>query len=274
MELLTTIYRSIFDLDWLGAQQYEKAKAWSYAFLFLLAATILHFGSLLWTVPKIVNEASMSFTTAVPDFQATFAHGTLAVTGLDQPFVRDITSDETHSTVLRIVVDTTSTTTPSVETYRVSDMPLILVTAHGVTNVDTVRAQTESWDRITATTTITRGQITAVVDRLAGTVGYFVAPVVIVAIYVGTLVGAGLHVALIALLVWLISLAMKRNWTYGQVYTIGLFAMTAPILLGLLLDVAGFPIPFVNSILMGAIMLSAIARASRPTIPPHDHTHE
>lgn len=222
----------------------------------------------MWVIPQFITDTSNSLSTTVPDFRATFAQGHLHVTELPQPFVRDITANDGSTTVLRIVVDTTATTTPAIETYKTNEASVILVTADGFSNYESGRdrIQTQSWHNITNTSTVSRADVLSVVQKLAGTVGYFIAPVVIVFFYIVGMVVTLFGSLIVSLLVWLVALVLKRSWTFGQVFVISLFAVTAPMIVDLLLSVIGVSIPFVFSILLGVYMLVAILRQ-----PIHTH---
>src|SRR3989338_1128600 len=88
----------------------------------------------------------------------------------------------------------------------------------------------------------------------------FAAPIVVLGLFLGLLVGLGvnfLYLILGAALIFLLGRLLKQRWSYGASYRIGLHAVTLPLLLNMLLSFFYLPtisLPF----LFTAIILAVV----------------
>jgi hypothetical protein len=105
------------------------------------------------------------------------------------------------------------------------------------------------------------------VDKFAGTIGYFIAPIFIVLAYIGTLIWTFAYLAFISFIIWFGSVIFKRTWSYQQIYTVGLFALTAPVMVSLFLRVVGIGLPFVHSTMLVCLVIFAMRKEKASDLP-------
>lgn len=269
MQFLTSLYQSIYHFSWLGVQKDNKGKAFSYSLFFLFLLVLLQFLPLMWGIPRQISALGHEFRNNLPDFEATVGNGALTVANLPQPYVKDLNID---GMVFRVAVDTVATTTPTIEEYKNGTDTVVLLTREGYASYDKTadRTESQSWSIFATTSTVTRSQVVSIIDKVSGTIGYFIAPLFIVGAYLVTVVGKLAYLAFISLVVWGISMIAKRAWTYGQVYTVGLYALTLPSLLQLLMFATGAFIPFLYTVVLVGYLIAAIWQEPRVpmTVPP------
>ena len=258
MSFFVAWYRSIVDLRWLRTQRKETNKAWMYAIFFLLVMGVVRDSYLLWGIPSFIHEARTGIAQSLPNFRAEIKNGELIVTDLPQPYTYRLPTED-GDVALKVVVDTLSTSTPAISDITPSDEEtVVLITKTAMTiRSDGGRTQTQEW-RTMPDGTLTKEQVTNFLQYWAGRIGYFIAPVLIVLFFIFGTLGKLIYLALLSLVVWLVTLFAKRDWKYKEIFTVGLFALTAPTMLQILLFWSGLHIPFVYSVVLAAYLFAVV----------------
>lgn len=97
----------------------------------------------------------------------------------------------------------------------------------------------------------------------------FAAPIIVLGLFLGLLVGLGMNFLYLlfgAALIFLSGRLLKQRWSYGTSYRIGLHAITLPLLLKTLLWASGFA-AFNPNFLFTAIMLAVVYVNFKETLP-------
>lgn len=268
MSFFATLYQSVTSFSWLSKQKRNTHEAWLYALLFIFAAVILREFPLMWQIPKGIASVSSAAQQHLPEFSAVFKGGHLRVEQLPQPFTYkfDGPNDET----MFVAVDTVSTTTPTLETISINEKgSVILVTAEQIAVYDSLKKQTKTQRWLDMPDSrFTKQDITKFTSTFGGTGSYFIAPVLIVLSFFFIAIGKIFFVLLVSVFVWLVTLIAKRDWTLGEVFTVGLFALTGPCVLQILLSWAGVYIPFYYTGLLLVYILGAVFVKNGESVPP------
>ena len=145
----------------------------------------------------------------------------------------------------------------------------ILVTRTGATFYEASQSQTriQEW-RDVPNGTFTRTDLIAIVGKVTGVMGYLIAPFIMLFMFVFWGIAKLIYLAIVSLLVKIIALIGKRTWSYGEIFTVGLFALTLPTLLKLLLHWVYLPIAGAYTLILGGYMIAAVFLDGKNTPAP------
>lgn len=238
MNFLNSLYRSLFDIDWLRA---KRSAAWWPTFGFLLVVvsfiTVLRVGPLLaFIAPRALETVEQKFSAEAPDFSLIMENGVLRTEKIPQPytFKQEVKTDQ-ETSQFTLLIDTVTTSTVDISSLiadKENDMALFLG-ATGFSYYDPT-AQEVIFEKYTDVPngTITKDQITNGIAKFRST---YLVPFLLA-------VGLGLIVAmyvvrLMALAVWsavlLILVKIKKlSWKYSEIYRVSAYASTLPLLVG------------------------------------------
>jgi hypothetical protein len=207
----------------------QFGRACGYAAICLVLIYGLRLGTPFVSFPKTIDKTHAQVS-ALPDFTAKLINGELSVTGLDQPYIWETKLDDG---IAKLVVDTVSTSTPPVDSLAVNKNTdnVFLVTRTAVSVYNPMEKSTEirtfggSPD-----TTITKNDVVTMVNKLvAHKTGL---SFILWAIFVGILtLGKMIGVLFPAALLYIVVRIRKFNWSYKQILTVSLYAITLPMLI-------------------------------------------
>ncbi len=268
MRFGTALYHSLFDGMWLYAERTNMRKAWSYFFVFTALVSVLSVVPALVALPAATQMAKQEITKNVPDFSATFMGGRLSVTGLAQPWVREYSDDGEK---FRIVIDTTATSTDAASAYASSTVSMLVVNSRyaQVYNADAGESKTQSFSTV-PNATFTKSQLLALVDHFTSPGAYVVLGLVVaIVVFVGAVIGNVWSVFIASLIALLVSRLSRRAWTLRELFTVGLYAITLPTLIGFVFTVVDFAGGTVYFAALVAFMLAVVflqPKASSKTV--------
>ncbi len=264
MSFFSSFYHSLFDFEWLKALRTNRRGAWRYFLTLVTVITILE--SLLFaSVIPALRLFRDSIEADIPAFSATVADGRLSVTGLEQPFLFESPEED-----FAFLVDSTTTTLPTrMERYGTS----LSVLADRFE----VRSPAGGTERESFTSfpsgTLTRDQVVSAfrwITSVKGIALIFVMTVVV--IFIGTFVFNLLVILFTAFITWLIARFAKRSWRFGELFTVGLYAITLPVALGVVLSLFGFAFSFIPRLAFLAFMAAMVLTKEKETTPPTSST--
>ncbi|MCX6779761.1 MAG: DUF1189 family protein [Candidatus Magasanikbacteria bacterium] len=258
MSFFNSLYNSLYNFKWLRQQKDNTRWAWGYFFLltFLLAGLIVIPTSIKYFSDAPIWKAKLS--QELPDFQAHMSNGQLQVTGVAQPYIKKYENAV-------IVVDTVSTSTLQVKQFVDNDSVVgILVTRDRAeiynpqdktvksqvfaagTDFDANRAMVLGW----ADTLLSRRMLSLF------TLGFSI--IILLYLVVGNLI----NIFFISLVLYQWGKKHTFTYTFKEVFTVGLFAITGP----LILDQMVVGIPFMSllwSVLFAVIMYYALFKKEK-----------
>ncbi len=128
---LEALYKSFTSPSWLASQSKQTKKS---AWFFVLTVLVLSLGLSLTMTFRVIPDFTQAVETVVekelPDFHATIADDKLSISGLEQPYIKKIETEEGETAT--VIIDTVSTSTLSIEQFVTSSEKAILITGSQV----------------------------------------------------------------------------------------------------------------------------------------------
>lgn len=258
MSFFNSLYNSLYNFKWLRQQKDNTRWAWGYFFLltFLVAGLIV-----IPTAFKYFAEApawKTKMIQEVPEFQATIKNGQLNVTGLSQPYTKKYDQ-------LVIVVDTVSTGTLSVKQFVSGDKEVgILATRDRMEFYNPQDQTVKMQNFMSAGEFVTdRSQVLANVDKILSRQMLILFTLIFAAtIFIFLVISNLLSILLFSAVFYQLNKKRNSGYQFKQIFNIGLFAITLPLILEQL--VVGVPfISLVWSVLFGVLMYWALFKSEK-----------
>jgi Protein of unknown function (DUF1189) len=222
-------YRSILDPAWLKAHRASGGKAWGFFFIVSILIVLVFAVPTAMTVLSAWGQVQKTFIAKAPDFKAQLKSGTLTVSGITQPY-RFFEKD------FGFAIDTAVTTTLTAgQLMNKENWPAgFLVTRQQVevfnqaNDQDEVRSLKELPDFV-----LSKKDIVQAVDGFNNStrLKLVLAGILLVIGYITFVVSRLFDLAMIALLVWVFAKITKRAYSFGEVFTMGLYVVTVPALM-------------------------------------------
>ncbi len=232
MWFFTTLYHSLFDIEWLRSMRSNSKAAWGYASIFIGIIAIIHIlPMVLFLLPRGLHDVESALQSEVPEFTAEVKNGVLSVNNLPQPFIREEVSDDI---TLRLVIDTVTTTPLTVQSFikeKDRDM-VILVTrsavslydgSDGTTDVEPISGSPDS--------VFTKADLVAMFAKIKQLGVPFIQVMVTVGFTLLSYVLKLMYLLILTLIMYVIVRFRKLSWSYRELLTVGLFALTLPTLI-------------------------------------------
>ncbi|HAT03807.1 MAG TPA: hypothetical protein DCS29_03495 [Candidatus Magasanikbacteria bacterium] len=262
MFYLRAIFRSIYDARWLTEQKDNGKKAANYIVLFILLLSAIYAGYLATTLPPQMRTIRDTVFAQVPSFTADIRDGILEVSNLEQPFEYAGTSDGQS---FRVVVDTVNTSTIVVDdTLSNKEENILLITRDQLVVRDAASGKTTLQDFSEVPDMHTdREEIVRWTDDFLGKESSFFV-FLLIAWFILFTFGKVVYLLILTSLVFVIArLAKKDNWKFGQIYTMGLFAITGPSILVGIMHLYRQDIPYAYTILTLGLLLYVVFREQK-----------
>jgi len=258
--IITAFYKSFYDFKWITLQRGKMAYAFFYFFVLFFVVVGVRGWFFIQDIPtNIVAHWDMVETNLPEDFFVEKNDDGLSVIGVDQPYIQEFKED--NDTVL-VYVDTVSTSSISIEEVlgTSTDRYVVLVTSKKLKFFDPHAKKTESEDvaqlpNFSFTKQQVGNEIAKLTERFLP--GIFIVGVFFVTVFFG--VGKLGYLVILSWLVYTVARADKKLWKFGQVFTIGLYALTIPILFQWGVQTfLPFSIPYIYTLLVGVMMFGVI----------------
>ncbi len=259
MSFFNSLYNSLYNFKWLRQQRDNTSWAWGYFFLltFFISGLVV-----IPTAFKYFSDAptwKARLSQELPDFKAQMSNGQLQVTGLAQPYIKKYDNAV-------IVVDTVSTGTLVVKQFVTSDSQVGILATRDRLEIYNPQDQTVKTQAFAAGTDFQadRNLVLSWADKLLNNrmLSLFtLAFSIIILLYL--VVGNLLNIFFISLVFYQWSKKRKLDYKFKQVFTVGLFAITLP----LILEQLNVGIPFMSlvwSLLFAVIMYWALFKSELP----------
>lgn len=253
MRFWNAFKNSVWNLVWLREHKRDRAGGWRYFLLFTLLIMVLMIAPALVSVPATLRDFLSSLNQA-PAFSATLHKGELAVTGITQPYI--ITGND-----FTIVVDTVATSSLDLKHFLApTAVGGILVTKDAIEfmNPSTSEDQVRLWKNV-ADFTLTKEQLVASVKHFTETPYLILGGMLVFAVFFCVLLVSKLWSLIIVVSIcFFVASIARRDWKWGELFVVGLFAMTLPSLIVLAASFVGFTFPYLNFLALLAFMLSVV----------------
>ncbi|OGH65025.1 MAG: hypothetical protein A2821_00935 [Candidatus Magasanikbacteria bacterium RIFCSPHIGHO2_01_FULL_41_23] len=260
MWILTAFYNSLFNVAWLREQRGRLGRAFAYAVIFLVLIFALRLIQLaFFALPKVLETAETEIVKNTPDFTATWKNEKLAITGFPQPFVADkLFGDDS----VRIVIDTESTSTPSIESLKkdADHDAIILITRDYFSfyNSEDKTTQTETFAGLPDDTVFTKANV---VDGIAKvrSYGHWIGVVLLAIGVFVLLIGKFIGLLFLTGVVYIVARVRKFAWTYKEILATGFYATTLPTIIATTAVWFGLPFGFISTLVFLLLMYLVVS---------------
>lgn len=227
MSFFTSLYNSLYNFKWLRDQKNNSSWAWSYFFLLIILVAGLSTISLSFKYFDVAPDIKKTVYNELPEFQAEVKEGQLQVSGLTQPYIKTFEN-------LIIVVDTVSTGTMDIKNFAKQENQSVLLATKNtieVYNADnkSIKSQkVKDFDGFKND----RAGVLKNIDAILNTKMILVATAVtFVVLWLFLVVSNLLNILFFSFLFYFFSKQQKLDWKFKEVFTVGLFTITFPLIL-------------------------------------------
>jgi hypothetical protein len=267
MTFFTSLYKSLYDVSWLKANKANRGGGWKYFFGFVALVMLVVLAGMAVSLFRVVPEIRSRAADSIPEFEATFKEGELSVTGLKQPYTYRGEDEDSNKFV--VMVDTVSTSTPDLDSILEDDESGLLVTKEKVEFFDANQnnGRTQFFDEM-PDTSFNRA-------RILGWIQKFLSPVFIILllgiiglfVFIGLIIGKLFLIVIVSLIALIVARIAKRQWQWNELFTVGLFAITLPSLVSLVLPFFGVATGHIPFLILTAFMLALVLTKDETTAP-------
>ncbi len=265
MNFFKTVFRSLYDFAWVREQRLASvSRALVFFSLVVLIVTAVQAAPVIfYGLSKGVDEGAHFFATKVPDFNAVLENGELNVERLKQPFVYEETFDEGGN--IKIYIDTVSTSTPSVIDIKDDKTGIaFLVNKKEFQMYDGSQKKTEIHDFASLDggkgekSELSKDDVGQVVNKIQSAFMPWIATGIFILALLAMWVFKFIGVLFWSLIFMWIAKSMGRNWEYGQVFKIVLYAIALPMIITTVLTWAGLHVPLLYTVILCVVMYMVI----------------
>ncbi len=227
MSFFTSLYNSLYNFKWLSSQKSNTSSAWSYFFLLIVLMTGLTTISMGYKLADAVPKIKQALYNELPEFQAEVKNGQLQVNNLVQPYVKSYSR-------LAIVVDTVSTSTIDINSYvKQGDRSVLLITKDAFTAYDAQdkSVKTQVLKEYSDFKTDRNGVLKIADGMFSKKIFAIVMAVLFILMLVFLFSAYLLSVLVFGFLFYSIAKQQKMNWKFKEVFNVGLFTITLPLIL-------------------------------------------
>jgi len=252
MFYIRAFIKSLYNIAWLKNQKTDLKRATNYIILFVLALAIGYAGYFTYVIPRELSDIRDQIIQYVPDFHAELKDGELSVADLEQPYYFTTQTSEGN---ISFLIDTISTSTEMLgEVIDLEDKreSKIVITQTGVAFYDASlnNASVQDFADI-PDTTITKAEIEKWTNDVLENRGAFFGILLVLWFILLAISRVAYLVALAFLVLTFNKLRKgKEQWTFGQIYSVGIYAVTLPSLVVVAVHFFGLYVPYLYTILM------------------------
>jgi len=227
MSFFTALYNSLYNFKWLRDQKNNSSWAWSYFFLLIILVSGLSTISLGFKYFEAAPAFKATVYKELPEFKVEVKDGQLQVTDLMQPYIKSFEN-------LVIVVDTVSTGTLDIKNFVKQDkQSVLLVTkdAFEVYNSDDKSTKSQAMKDFGGYKTDRAGVLKNVDFIFSNKMIGLVTAISFVVLFVFLAASNLFNVLFFSFLFYTIAKHQKLGWKFKEVFTVGLFTVTFPLIL-------------------------------------------
>ncbi len=258
MFYLSAFIKSIYDINWLRSQKHNGKQSATYIILLILILSSAFSFFALNRVQNIVAEFRSDFIEQLPDFEVSVENGEMSVSGVELPFSYEF-RDEDYDLLLYV-----DTTTSSIDIADIAseDSNVLLFTKEEMIIYDgeTQSQQVQDFDEIPEEATLTSISKVNILEWIDSFMNRDMTIFMVILVVIFVLLGIGklIYLLILTLIVNIIQKIAKKQYRYGELFTMGLFAITGPSIIVMVLRVFDMSVPYLYTILVLAYLLVAV----------------
>lgn len=258
---LEAVYKSIIDMRWLQARRHDGARAGKYFLGVLLIVAMINAIVITRFTLTILKESTKKIVQAAPNLILEKKNNRFVASGITEPFIYE-TSKEKESLFLYIDTTTSSAAVSVSSVFTKKESVLLAVIIHndglrfidGESGKEHIILAADLPNNSLISTGKTFAQMADIIER-PGTF-FILFSFMTLAMFVFYAIAQAAYLALLTLIVWCIVRLKRVVWTYSELFTVGMFAGTLPLIVGEILPLFGWYVPFVASIVWLGILAS------------------
>jgi maltodextrin utilization protein YvdJ len=259
MKFFSFFYNSLFNISWLRQRKNEPGKSWGYFFVFCLLLSLVSAIVVTAALPGVVKELKTSINEKIPaNFSAEIVNGKLGVTGLPQPYVF---TDQAKNNFVA-VVDTVSTSSLDLKKYLSSGTEnAILIDSEKIEifNGEKNQGQIQYWKDVpNLGSRVDKNFLASLLNKVGPAFLFFAFLTVFFGTFVVLVIGRLFSILIVSLIVLIVAAIARHNWKFGELFSVGLCAVTIPSLISLVFSLLGISVPFVHFLALLAFMLAVV----------------
>lgn len=249
---------SLYNFNWLKSNRKNTGQAGTYFVFFVLLISAVYSGYFIWKIPKVVAEIRTAVVGEVPDFKLEARDGFLSVTGVEQPYIKQIEDDDGEEFKFIIYTDTEEDLNINDYIDPDKESGVLLARDYVVTHQhERNKTEIQRFKDI-PNFSFTKGELMKWFDKFSGGLPLFLFFLLLLALFVVFVISKLIYISLISLFVWIAAEFGKKEWKFSEIFTVGLYAVTLPTLINLILMLVGKPIPFVYALVLTGLILGAV----------------
>ena len=243
-----------------------RGAAFRYFLLFIFLIIVVGLIPVAIVLPGLAKDAQEGVE-RLPDFTAQLKNGTLQISGLPQPYV-------SHEKDSVLVIDTVTTSSVSLSAYFTTTTESgILITRDRLEVLDRDGSEQIQPFWSLPDYGVDKSEVTTLINRFTGPVTIIVIMLLIaVLFYLVIFITKLWSLVVVAGLVWVVAKIINKSWKFSELVTVGLFAMTLPTIISLLLATLGVQLPFINFLALLAFMMAVVitndGEVAKVDVPP------
>lgn len=267
----SSLFSSLYNARWISAMRKEKKKAITYFFFFVLIASLFQSVPVTRVLYQGVDRAGRWVSEQLPDFTAEIKNGELSVSGIDIPFEKELADG------YFLIVDSSGGITDEKIAEKIGDRDGGVVAfskteaaMHEIRS-GVRRTNRLSWGEV-GDNTLTKAQVLSFIEKIKGPAKFGITAGWLVLTYALFLVGKAVYLLFASFVVFIIGKIGKREVNYGEIYIMGLYAITLPTVLAIIAQLFGIRVPYIYTIILISLLVAATwvkveAPPTEPTAP-------
>lgn len=254
---LQAFLKSLYDIEWLRGQKKNGKQSATYVVLLILVLSVVFSVFVIFQLGHLGDQFKSEILAEVPEFELQVEDAILSVEGIEQPYIFDIEDDSDNPFVL--YVDTVTTSSLTVDNLGLEEETnIMLVTRDKMTIYDMETGSTQINDyREIPNRVLNKAEIQSWFESILSkkvTIFFFV----LIATFVVLGIGKMVYLLILTLIAHIVQQIAKKGYTFGELFTIGLFAITAPSIVVMILRFLGYGVPYLYTILVLGYLLMAV----------------
>lgn len=270
---IEAFWRSLFDIGWLRERRKDGGRASKYFLGLMLIISLLYAFALSRAFVTEMRAITEKLAVVAPELALEKKEGKFVASGIDEPFLFEMEREDAH--IVFFIDTTTSSDALSIPAVRDAQEQAIViaVTQDRIDFIGGKRIGQEDFslpvEDVKEGQSIANGKKISHIRDFAAS-GRFFAIVFSVSSAVLFIVLTLIQLILLAIVAGITTLAARAKnsqWTFGELFTVSLFAMTLPLLLGDVLSLAGIQLPFVPTIVFLVLLFAVVFYKDQEKVP-------
>lgn len=253
------VWKSMSDVRWLREQRKDIARASKYFLGIILVISLVDAIVFSHAFLRDVNGVSKKALEVAPNLSIERKDGNLKASGITEPFVFETITDG-QSILIYIDTTTSSAAIPSANLLQAKEKNtfLIAVTSDMIRFVEgsTGKEQTITAVQLPENSVIPYGKTAKHIQEISERKHSLavVAAIITLILFIFYTIAELIYLAFVTLVAYGVSRVKKYSWTFGELFTVGLFAVTLPLLVDEILSLFGVYIPILTTALLIALL--------------------